>query len=63
MAAANFSRDVLEHNRTITNDLIDFETIIETPQQEEKKSATIFKVVLRPKKQFSYFSGFQKYVK
>ena len=29
MAAANFSRDVLEQNQT---DLIDFETIIETPQ-------------------------------
>jgi len=29
MAAANFSRDVLEH------DLIDFETIIETPQQKK----------------------------
>jgi len=34
MSAANFSRDVLEQNQT---DLIDFETIIETPQQEEKK--------------------------
>jgi len=38
MAAANFSRDVLEQNQTITTDLIDFETIIETPQQEEKKA-------------------------
>jgi len=45
MAAANFSRDVLEQKQT---DLIDFETIIETPQtdlidfetpqQEEKKA-------------------------
>jgi len=38
MAAANFSRDVLEQNQTITTDLIDLETIIETPQQEEKKA-------------------------
>ena len=34
----NFSRDVLEQNQTITTELIDFETIIETPQQEEKKA-------------------------
>jgi len=33
MAAVNFSRDVLEE----TGDLIDFETIIETSHQEEKK--------------------------
>jgi len=38
MAAANFSRDVLEQNQTITTELIDFETIIETPQQEEKNA-------------------------
>jgi len=31
MAAANFSRDVLEK----TGDLIDFETVIETPVVEE----------------------------
>ena len=31
MAAANFSRDVLEE----TGDLIDFETVIETPVDEE----------------------------
>ena len=48
MAAANFSRDVLEQNQT---ELIDFETISETPQtdlidfetlqQEEKKAPRI----------------------
>ena len=38
MAAANFSRDVLEH------DLIDFETIIETPPQEEKKAPIIIDI-------------------
>ena len=40
MAAANFSRDVLEN----TDDLIDFETNIESTQQEEKKPAVAFKV-------------------
>jgi len=40
MAAANFSRDVLEN----TDDLIDFETTIESTQQEEKKPAAVFKV-------------------
>jgi len=40
MAAANFSRDVLER----TGDLIDFETNIETTQQEEKKPPAAFKV-------------------
>ena len=38
MAAANFSRDVLEH------DLIDFEKIIETPPQEEKKAPIIIDI-------------------
>jgi len=36
MAAASFSRDVLEDNQTITTDLIDFETIIETPVIEKE---------------------------
>ena len=35
MAAANFSRDVIEY------DLIYFETVIEKPQQEEKKAPII----------------------
>ena len=35
MAAANFSRDVLEEQNTFTGDLIDFETVIETPVDEE----------------------------
>ena len=36
MAAANFSRDVLEEQNTFTGDLIDFETVIETPVDEEE---------------------------
>ena len=40
MAAANFSRDVLE----MTGDQIDFETNIETSRQEEKKPVAAFKV-------------------
>jgi len=34
MAATNFSRDILEQEHNITRDLIDFETIIETPVDE-----------------------------
>ena len=37
MAAANFSRDVLEEQNTFTGDLIDFETVIETPVDEEEE--------------------------
>ena len=39
MAAANFSRDVLEERNTITGDLIDFETVLENPPcvEEEKR--------------------------
>ena len=37
MAAANFSRDVLEEQKTFTGDLIDFETVIETPVDEEEE--------------------------
>jgi len=37
MAAANFSRDVLEERNTITGDSIDFETVIENPHVEEEQ--------------------------
>ena len=39
MAAANFSRDILEERNTITGDLIDFETVLENPPcvEEEKR--------------------------
>ena len=36
MAAANFSRNVLEEQKTFTGDLIDFETVIETHVYEEE---------------------------
>ena len=35
MAAANFSRDVLEISTTYTNDLIDLESVIENPVVDE----------------------------
>jgi len=41
MAAANFSRDVLEE----TGDLIDFETVIETPVYEEDLKSRLLDVV------------------
>jgi len=58
MAAAKFSRDVLEQNQTITTDLIDFETIIETPQQEEKKAAQFLNFELQKFRN----SEFEKYL-
>jgi len=58
MAAANFSRDVLEQNQAITTDLIDFETIIETPQQKEKKAAQFLNFEL----QKFINSEFEKYL-
>ena len=36
MAAANFSRDVLEDSPANTTDLIDFDTVIENPAIEEE---------------------------
>jgi len=58
MAPANFSRGVLEQNQTITTDLIDFETVIETPQQEEKKVPRFINLELQ-----KYINGkFEKYL-
>jgi len=37
MASANFSRDVLEEKQTITDDFINFETVIETPYVDEEQ--------------------------
>jgi len=57
MAAANFSRDVLEDNQTNTTDLIDFETIIETPVIDEEhgmKSRLVDVVEFRKKYQKLY---------
>ena len=44
MAAANFSRDVLEEQNTFTGDLIDFETVIETPVDEENLKSRLINV-------------------
>ena len=44
MAAANFSRDVLEEQNTFTGDLIDFETVIETPVDEMNSKSRLINV-------------------